>query len=100
MRFLVIVFLLFSLGLSAQVGGRLREHKNQRRLQRISHKTWHFKPTRPGKLQNHRREGRHLFTRTVTFNKKRKSRIQHRINVARSRSRVRGNEVFYKRKYK
>jgi len=98
MRYLFIFFFLISLGLSSQVGGRMREHKNQKRLQRIS-RTWHFKPTKPGKLQNHWREGRHLYTRNVTSGKKRKQKVQNRINASRNRSRIRGNKVFSKRKY-
>ena len=99
-RYLFIFFIFISLSLGAQVGGRVKQHKNQRRLQKISNKTWHFQPTRPGKLQNHRREGRKLFTRNVTPGKKRKAKIQLRINSYRDRHRVRGNEVFHKRKYK
>lgn len=100
MRYLMFIFLIFvSLGISSQVGGRVKQHKNQKRLQRISHNTWHFHPTRPGKLQNHRREGRNLFTGNITTGKKRKSRIQRRINLYRDKHRVRGNVVFSKRKY-
>lgn len=101
MRYLLFIFLIFvSLGITSQTGGRVKQHKNQRRLQKISHNTWHFHPTRPGKLQNHRREGRKLFTRNVTSAKRKKSRIQHRINSYRAYHRVRGNVVFARRKYK
>lgn len=101
MRHLLFIFLIFvSLGISSQTIGRIKQQKNQQRLQKISKNTWHFHPTRPGKLQNHRREGRNLFTGSTTSNKRRKDRIQHRINAYRFKHRIRGNEVFHKRKYK
>lgn len=87
--------------MSAQVGGRMKERKNQKKFMRhIKMSGWHYHPTKPGKIQNHRREGRHLFYRTVTRNKDFKYKIQGRINRERSRKRVRGNVVFARRKYR
>jgi hypothetical protein len=98
-RYLFILFMFISLSLSAQTGGRVKQRSNQRRLLKISNKTWHFNPTKPGKLQNHRREGRKLFTRSETRGGRQKARIQSRINSYRFRHRIRGNEVFHKKKY-
>ena len=99
-RVLIIFFILFSFVLNAQVGGRMKERKNQKRfLKHIARSGWHYKKTSPGKLQNHRREGIKLFRWNVTSNKRLKRKIQGKINNERARKRIRGNDVFHKRKY-
>lgn len=99
-KLLVIVLLLASFLMSAQVGGRMRERKNQKRFQlHILKSGWKYHPTKPGKLQTHRREGRHLFFRSVTRNENFRNRYQAKINRDRARKRVRGNVVFSRRKY-
>lgn len=125
-RVLLILVLLFAVGSFTDVvaQGRKREHKNQRRgggggkrkIHKFSGKKnsggffarvfsgkkriaggWVYKPTRPGKKQNH--EQKHLFTRYRTKNKRYKDGIQARLNRERARKRSRGNAVFHKRKY-
>jgi len=89
-----------TLVLNAQMGGRMKERKNQKRFQKHIFKSgWKYKPTRPGKLQSHRREGRFLFKRATTRNENYRFRYQQKINRERARRRVRGNNVFHKRKY-
>jgi len=97
-RLLVIILVLISLASQAQ-GGRLKERKNQKVFRHHIHTSWHYKPTKPGKAQSYRREGRQLFTKKHTNNKKFHNKLQKRINRERARKRVRGNAVFYKRKY-
>jgi len=100
-RFLIILFVLLSLAISAQVGGRMKERKNQKRfIKHIAKSGWHYNPTRPGKVQNYRREGRQLFHRNITRGKKFKYKYQAKLNRDRVRKRVRGNLVFHKKKYK
>jgi hypothetical protein len=97
---LVILLLLFSFVLNAQVGGRMKERKNQKRfLNHIAKSGWHYKKTSPGKLQNNWREGRFLYKGNVTSNKRLKRKLQGKINSERARKRIRGNDVFYKKKY-
>jgi len=101
-RLLIIFFILFSVICSAQVGGRLKERKNQKKLHLFifKHGGWKYNPTRPGKVQTYRREGRYLFKRNITKNKRFKYKCQEKINRNRVRHRVHGNAVFTKRKYK
>lgn len=98
---MVIFLVLFSLAINAQIGGRMKEKKNQKRfIKQIAKSGWHYNPTRPGKVQSYRREGRQLFHRNITRNKKFKYKYQAKLNRERARRRVRGNLVFHKRKYK
>lgn len=100
-RLIIILFVLISLASHAQVGGRLKEHSNQKRfMKHIARSGWHYKPTRAGKMQSYRSEGRNLFQWNRTSNKRLKCKIQGRINKDRSRKRIHGNDVFSKRKYK
>lgn len=101
-RLFLILFMLFSLICSAQIGGRMKERKNQKRLHSHIFKNgkWKYNPTRPGKMQTYRREGKHLFKRNITPNKRLKYKYQCQINRHRANHRIRGNEVFHKRKYK
>ena len=75
-RVLVIFCILFSFVLNAQIGGRMKERKNQKRfLNHIARSGWHYKKTSPGKLQSNWREGRFLYKSNVTSNKKLKRKI-------------------------
>jgi hypothetical protein len=95
-----ILFVLFSFLSHSQSGGRMKERKNQKRLlHHIAKGGWHYNPTRPGKTQSYRREGRKLFHRSVTKGEVFRSKHQAKINRDRARKRVRGNLVFAKRKY-
>jgi len=86
--------------MNAQSGGRMRENKNQKRLLKHIYKSgWSYKKTKPGKFQSEWREGRFLFKRNVTSGKQRKRKYQSKINNNRAKKRIRGNDVFYKRKY-
>jgi len=98
---LIILFVLLNLAVSAQVGGRIKERKNQKNFTKhIAKSGWHYRPTKPGKPYNYRREGRQLFHRNITRGKVFKYKCQAKINRERVRRRVRGNMVFHKRKYK
>lgn len=98
---LLILFLFFSIVSYSQVGKRLKEHKNQKKLVRhISMSGWKYKKTSPGLMQSNKREGAKLFKRVVQPNKKMIRREQSKINAKRVRSRVRGNNVFHKKKYR
>ena len=115
--------LLFAIGITTPVvaQGRKREHRNQRRGgsrggssfaygghrngffsrlfsgRKVTAGGWVYKPTRPGKKQNH--EQRHLFTRYRTKSKRSKDGIQARLNRERAKKRIHGNASFHKRKY-
>ena len=99
---LIILFILFSTICSAQGGGRLKEHKNQKKLHFFifKHCGWKYNPTRPGKVQTYRREGKQLFKWNRTPNKRFKYKCQEKINRQRSNRRIHGNHVFAKRKYR
>lgn len=79
----------------AQSGGRMREKRNQKKLQgRIRESGWSYRKT-PGRKSN----DVNLFQRNRTYGKRYRSKIQNRINKERARRRIRGNDVFAKRKY-
>jgi hypothetical protein len=107
--------------LSAQTGGRKREHRNQRKSsakfkrnpsagnadafarggkKRSSSRkksAWVYRPTPSSKKQ--RKEQRHLFKRYKTKGGRFNEGFLARQNGDRAKSRVRGNKVFHKRKF-
>jgi hypothetical protein len=123
--FFIFVFLIasgISLELSAQTGGRKREHRNQRkssskfkrkpsagnadafarggsnrRSSRKKTSSWVYRPTPTSKKQ--RKEQRFLFKRFKTKGGKFNESFLSRQNNDRSKGRVRGNKVFHKRKF-
>ncbi len=124
--FFIVIGLIFFVSLSAQTGGKKREHRNQRggkfhlfsknkgnanafakggkkkkgflaRVfsgQKVTAGGWIYYKT-PGSHRN----DHSLFHRFRTKNKVFKDKLQARINKQRARKRVRGNNVFSKRKY-
>lgn len=123
---LIIAGLLIVFSVSAQSGGKKREHRNQRgggfHLFQKSKgnanafaKSKHHKKGFLARLFSgekvtaggwvyHKTPGSHktdhsLFHRFRTKNKVFKDKLQARINKQRSKNRVRGNSVFSKRKY-
>lgn len=97
-KLLLIIFTLISLISGAQTG-RLKEHKNQKVFRHHIQTSWHYKSTKPGRVQSYRMEGKHLFVRKYTNNKKFHNKLQKRINRDRARRRMRGNVIFSRRKY-
>lgn len=97
---MIIIFAIISIQMNAQVGGRMKERKNQKRIIVHSKKSgWNYRATKTGKPYNWRREGRWLFRRNLTKGKISRERQQVKINNSRSKKRIRGNVVFSKRKY-
>ena len=83
----------------AQIGGRFKEIRNQKKLAKhIKRGGWVIRPWVPNQLKTIEIE-RKLFTRYRTNNSKFKEKIQKNINLRRNRKRIRGNDVFYKKKY-
>lgn len=121
--FLFLLFFGLVAQLSAQSGGRKREHRNQRKgtsmfkraksagnadafarggtNKRTSKKrresTWVYRPTPTSKKQ--RKEQKYLFSRYRTKGKKYRDGILAKQNSSRTGRRVRGNKVFHKQKY-
>lgn len=125
--FFILTGLMISVSVFAQAGGKKKEHRNQRgggkwhlfskskgnanafakggrkkkgflvRLfsgERVTAGGWVYHKT-PGS----HRDDHSLFHRFRTKNKIFKDKLQARINKQRAKNRVRGNAVFYKRKY-
>jgi hypothetical protein len=125
--FLIIVGLIISLSLSAQTGGKKREHRNQRGggfhlFKKSRGNAGAFAKGRSTKKKGflarilsgervtaggwvyHKTPGSHktdhsLFHRFRTKNKVYKDKLQARINKQRAKNRKRGNAVFFRRKY-
>jgi hypothetical protein len=99
----IIIFglfmLLFTISYS-QVGSRKKEkvhvvHRNIHRQPQTS--PWLYRKTKPGLLQD--KEMVKLFKWTITKNKRNYRSIQEKQNKLRAKRRVRGKDVFQKRKY-
>lgn len=99
-KFIVLFLILFSNFIFSQnVGGRLKEVQNQRKLRRtIFHSGWTERKWQPNHLK-HIEPERKLFFRHRTTNAKKKELIQRRINKKRERWRLRQRNKFHKRKY-
>jgi hypothetical protein len=93
----LILTFLFDLSF-AQTGGRKREGKNQNvKVLKMQRSPWAYKPTKPGPFQ--KREQKWLFRRSTTRGGNRRDKFLDRQNRTRAKHRIRGNAVFYKRKY-
>lgn len=98
----IIIFglfmLLFTISYS-QVGERKKEgrqaHRNMNRQPKTS--PWLYRKTKPGLLQD--KEMVKLLKWNITKNKKNYRAVQEKQNKLRAKRRVRGKDVFHKRKY-
>jgi hypothetical protein len=98
-KFLITILILISFNLHGQIGGKLRETKNQRKLAKhIRRSGWVERKWVPNKLKIIEPD-RKLFKRYRTTNSKIKDKLQRDINYRRTKRRIRGNDVFHKRKY-
>lgn len=92
---IILIFMLLTSIIYAQSIGRIREKRNQKKLQsKIRESGWSYRKT-PGKKSN----DVNLFHRNRTYGKTYRSKIQSRINRERNKRRIHGNDVFSKRKY-
>lgn len=99
LKLLFILLIFLSNTTLAQIGGKVREVKNQTKLKRhIRRSGWVDRKWVPNKLKVIEPQ-RKLFFRYRTSNSKIKEKIQKDINRKRIRRRIRGNDVFHKRKY-
>ena len=93
-----VFILMFTISYS-QVGERKKEgrhvHRNVNRQPKTS--PWIYKKTESGIIQY--KETSKLFKWTITKNKKSYKKIQLQQNKKREKRRVRGSDVFQKRKY-
>ena len=100
-NFLFFILILLSTCYYSQTGGKKKEGIKtiKRGLFRKPPKTspWIYRKTESGTIQN--REFPKLFKRYRTNGKKESSKILERQNRLRTKRRVRGNDVFHKRKY-
>lgn len=96
---LILICLLLSFFGHSQIGGRLREKSNQRKLKlHIIRSGWPDRRWEPNRL--HKIElDRKIFYRYVTKNKKIREKIQRKLNRARANRRLRSRNSFSKRKY-
>ena len=98
-KLLFILLIFLSNNTFAQIGGRVKEVQNQKRLKRhIRRSSWVDRKWVPNKLKVVEPQKK-LFFRHRTSNSKIKDKLQKDINRKRSRRRIRGNDVFHKRKY-
>jgi hypothetical protein len=99
LKLLFILLIFLSNTTFAQIGGKIKEVQNQKRLKRhIKRSGWVERKWVPNKLKVVEPQ-RKLFFRYKTSNSKIKEKIQKDINRKRIRRRIRGNDVFYKKKY-
>lgn len=98
-KFIVLIITFFSLTSYGQTGGRFKETKNQKKLAKyIRRNGWQERSWVPNKLKIVESDKK-LFKRYRTSNSKIKDKIQRDINYRRAKKRIRGNDVFHKRKY-
>lgn len=96
MRTVFALLLFFNYFAIAQTGGRMREHhKNSgTHILKKQKSPWQYKKTPPSRgIQTH------LFQRNRTYGKNYRAKILNRQNKERAKRRIRGNDVFAKRKY-
>jgi hypothetical protein len=100
-KYLILILISISLFSYSQTGGKKRESSKtiRRGLFHKPPKTspWIYRKTEPGNIQN--RELPKLFKRYRTNGKKESSKILERQNRLRAKRRIRGSDVFHKRKY-
>jgi hypothetical protein len=107
----LIILLFFSHQSFAQTGGRKKEKVNatswKRRLFKQRRTPWEYHKTpinlpedKPNSnILIHKNRKKVIFFWNVTKGKIETRKIQERINGKRSKRRIRGNDVFHKRKY-
>ena len=96
---IVSCLVLFTLYLNAQQGGR-RNEKSITEGRHDSYKTtstWMYRKTQVGEIQES--ELPKLFKWTITPNRKKYREIQEEQRQQRAKYRIRGNEVFHRKKY-
>lgn len=101
-KIILILLILFCFEGISQTGGRKLEKTNTVRRWRLFKKNpktspWIYRKTKPGIIQE--RELPKLFKRKRTNGEKENEKVIKRQNKLRTKRRVRGNEVFHKRKY-
>jgi len=98
-KLLLIILLLIPFLVQSQIGGRVREVQNQKKLKiRIRKSGWHYRKWEPNRLKVVESEKK-LFYRHRTNNQKEKEKIQRKINKKRYRLLMRNRNSFTKRKY-
>ena len=98
-KLLLIILLLIPFLVQSQIGGRVREVQNQKKLKiRIRKSGWKYRKWEPNRLKVIESEKK-LFYRHRTNNQKEKEKIQRKINKKRYRLLMRNRNSFTKRKY-
>jgi hypothetical protein len=97
--FLLLILLFSSTLFSQQIGGKLKEVRNQHKLKKTiwggglrtrNNQPNYFRRTEPDRT---------LFFRFRSANGKRYDKLQKKINKKRAKMRLRGRNQFHKRKY-
>lgn len=100
-KILLLLLILFCFESISQVGGRKLEKSykvtSKRRTFRKSKPAWRYRKTESSPAQD--RELPKLFRRKRTNGEKENQKIIKRQNKLRTKRRIRGNDVFHKRKY-
>jgi len=100
-KYILLILISISLFSYSQTGGKKRESSRTARRGGLFHKLktspWIYRETESGTIQN--REFLKLFKRHRTNGKRESSKILEKQNRLRAKRRVRGNDVFHKRKY-
>ena len=98
-KLLLIILLLIPFLVQSQIGGRVREVKNQKKLKiHIRKSGWCYRKWEPNRLKVVESEKK-LFYRHRTNNQKEKEKIQKKINKRRYRLLMCNRNSFTKRKY-
>ena len=97
---ILLLILLFSSQIfSQQIGGKLKEVRNQHKLKRtILGAGWRTRNNQPNYFRRTEPD-RTLFFRFRSSNGKRYDKLQKKINRKRAKMRLRGRNQFHKRKY-
>ena len=99
-KIILILLILLYIPVFSQTGGRKSEKTKiagRRRSVKKSKPTWTYRETESGPVQD--REMPKLFKRKRTKGREENSKILERQNKLRAKRRIRGNDVFHKRKY-
>jgi hypothetical protein len=100
-KYILLILIVLPLLNYSQTGGKKKE-KSRTIKRGLFHKQprtspWIYRKTESGPIQN--REFPKLFKRKRTNGKRESSKILEKQNRLRAKRRVRGNDVFHKRKY-
>lgn len=101
-KYILLILIVLPLLNYSQTGGKKKEKSRTVRIGGLFHKQprtspWIYRKTESGPIQN--REFPKLFKRKRTNGKRESSKILEKQNRLRAKRRVRGNDVFHKRKY-